>query len=126
MNPRDAIVMALTPGSPFNAKGLVFRSALSLCAFTDLSLGEITDLLAGDLAPMVTCKPSKKGKGFLVALREVEAQAEAAQQQLVAVGGPAFVAPLQGGVIIPPPEPLVIQVDVAEEMEEAFEAEDEF
>lgn len=124
MNPRDAIVMALTPGSPFNAKGLIFRSAMSLCAFTDLSLGEITDLLAGDLAPMVTCKPSKKGKGFLVALREVEAQAEAAQQQVVAVGGPAFVAPPQV-LAIPqdPPMPIVIQV---EEMEEAFEPEDEF
>lgn len=69
MNPQDIIVTALTPGSPFNEKGMIYRSVESLSAIVGLPTGEVMGLLAGDLAGMVSCKPSKKGKGLLVALK---------------------------------------------------------
>ncbi len=70
MNTTDKIVTALTPGSIFNRNGMVFRSVASLAAFAGMEEDEILELLGGDLAQMVTCKPSKKGKGILVALTE--------------------------------------------------------
>lgn len=69
MHPQDTIVTALTPGTPFNPKGLIYRSVISLAEITNLPYAEVLGLLAGDLAGMVSCKPSKKGKGLLVALK---------------------------------------------------------
>jgi hypothetical protein len=92
MNPRDAIILALTPGTPFNDKGLVFRSADALGAFAGIETAEVMDLLVGDLAQLVTCKPSKKNKGVMVALK-AQLQAQPAAQVKIA-GGPAFNAPL--------------------------------
>jgi hypothetical protein len=98
MNPRDAIVTALTPGSPFNPNGLVFRSVQSLCAFAQLEVPEIMELLAGDLAAQVACKPGKKGK-VLVALKvhlpEPAPVPAGAVQQVQVAGGPAFNPPPQ-------------------------------
>lgn len=88
MNPRDAIILALTPGTPFNDKGLVFRSADALGAFAGIETAEVMDLLVGDLAQLVTCKPSKKNKGVMVALK-AQLQANPAAQVKIA-GGPAF------------------------------------
>jgi len=68
VNPTDTIVTALTPGSIFNRNALVFRSVASLAEFTGLAENEVLDILNGDLVALVTCKPSKKGKGILVAL----------------------------------------------------------
>jgi len=68
VNTTDKIVTALTPGSIFNRNGLVFRSVGSLAEFAGMEDDEILELLNGDLAQLVTCKPSKKGKGILVAL----------------------------------------------------------
>lgn len=68
MNTTDKIVTALTPGSIFNRNGLVFRSLGSLASFTELEEDEVLALLNGDLSDLVTCKPSTKGKGILVAL----------------------------------------------------------
>ena len=70
MNTTDKIITALTPGSIFNRNGLIFRSVFSLAEFSGLEENEVLELLNGDLAQMVTCKPSKKGKGILVALTE--------------------------------------------------------
>lgn len=91
MNPQDIIVTALTPGSPFNEKGLIYRSVESLSAIVGLPTGEIMGLLAGDLAGMVSCKPSKKGKGLLVALK---ANLPPAQPQPALVGVAVHEAPL--------------------------------
>lgn len=92
MNPRDAIIMALTPGSPFNEKGLIYRSTQTLGAFAGIEAGEVLDLIAGDLSAMVSCKPSKKGKGIMVALKaQLQAQPVA---PLKVAGGPAFNVPL--------------------------------
>ena len=68
MNTADKLVTALTPGSIFNRNGLIFRSLSSLASFAELEEGEVLELLNGDMAQIVTCKPSKKGKGILVAL----------------------------------------------------------
>lgn len=91
MNPRDAIILALTPGTPFNEKGLVFRSAATLGAFAGIEPGEVLDLLVGDLGPLVTCKPSKKNKGVMVALKD---QLQNRAVPIKIAGGPAFNAPL--------------------------------
>jgi hypothetical protein len=80
VNTTDKIVTALTPGSIFNRNGLVFRSAKSLAEFSGITEDEVLATLNGDLAVLVTCKPSKKGKGILVALtaiHEAQQQAEA-------------------------------------------------
>jgi hypothetical protein len=92
MNPLDAIILALTPGTPFNDKGLVFRSVDTLRAFAGISTNEVMDLLIGDLALLVTCKPSKKNKGVMVALK-AQLQVQPPVQIKIA-GGPAFNAPL--------------------------------
>lgn len=95
MNTTDKIITALTPGSIFNRNGLVFRSAKSLAEFAGVPEDEVLALLNGDLAQMVTCKPSKKGKGILVALTAmVEAQAQANQE---AANAPAVVAAIPVG-----------------------------
>ncbi len=77
MNTTDKIVTALTPGSIFNGNGLVYRSLGALAEFTGLAEDEVLELLNGDMSQVVTCKPSKKGKGILVALIE---QAQLQQQ----------------------------------------------
>jgi hypothetical protein len=68
VNATDKIITALTPGSIFNRNGKVFRSISSLAQFAGLEEAEVLELLNGDLTDVVTCKPSKKGKGILVAL----------------------------------------------------------
>lgn len=93
MNPRDAIIVALTPGTPFNEKGLVYRSAETLSAFAGISPDEVRDLLVGDLAQMVSCKPSKKKAGVLMVALKAQLQAQPPAPIKVA-GGPAFNAPL--------------------------------
>lgn len=84
MNTTDKIVTALTPGSIFNRNGLVFRSVASLASFAGMEEDEILELLGGDLAQMVTCKPSKKGKGILVALTDQIPADDADQVQILA------------------------------------------
>ena len=71
MNVTDKIITALTPGSIFNRNGLIFRSLGSLAAFAKLEEAEVLELLNGDLVDLVTCKPSARGKGILVALTAV-------------------------------------------------------
>lgn len=88
MNPRDVIVTSLTPGTPFNPKGKIYRSVKSLGVITGISEGDIMELLAGDLAALVSCKPSAKGKGLLVALKN-----QLPAEQVQVVGGPAFNPP---------------------------------
>lgn len=129
MNPRDAIVLALTPGSPFNANGLVFRSVQSLRAFTQLEVPEIMEILAGDLAAQVTCRPSKKPeKGLMVALKAY-IPAPGVQQVQIA-GGPAFHAPLAEAVVKAAALNAPIHVgmpSVEPKLSEAFvDADDEF
>lgn len=70
MNSIDKIVAALTPGSIFNRNNLVFRSVDTLASFTGMEVNEVLELLNGDLVQLVTCKPSKKGKGILVAMTD--------------------------------------------------------
>lgn len=102
MNPQDIIVTALTPGTPFNEKGLIYRSVNSLAAIVGLPTGEVMGLLAGDLAGMVSCKPSKKGKGLLVALKanipaDIQ-QPAPAPEPLVAAFGEALGFGVMGNV----------------------------
>jgi hypothetical protein len=115
MNPRDIICTALTPGSPFNPKDKIFRSVNTLAAFCSMEPGEVLELLAGDLAPEVVCKPSPK-KGVLVALR---AQLPPAQDgdgpQVVAVGGPALNPPAPGAPENPPNEAEEEEPDIEDE-----------
>jgi hypothetical protein len=110
MNTNDRIITALTPGSIFNRKGHVFRSLKALADFAELETAELVDLLNGELAPMLTCKPStQKGKGgILVALT--------AQAEVAALAAEDFA--VEGEV---PPEPLgedepVEEVDVLNEL----------
>jgi len=113
MKAQDVIVTALTPGSPFNPKGKIYRSVKSLAAITGYPAEEIFSLLAGDLAALVACKPSNKGKGLLVALK---AQLPAAPvEQVLVAGGNAFVPPAPplyavdgaGGLLGLAPPPIV-------------------
>ncbi len=87
MNTTDKIITALTPGSIFNRNGLIFRSLSSLASFTELEEGEVLELLNGDLAGVVTCKPSTKGKGILVALT-AQIPAEVEDGPVAIVAGP--------------------------------------
>lgn len=79
MHPVDAIVMALSPGSPFNQNGKVFRSAKSLAQFASIPQNEVLGLVAENLADRVTIRPSAKHpeNGPLIALTEfIPAQQE--------------------------------------------------
>ena len=70
MNPIDAVIMALSPATPFNPQSKVWRSADALAQFAGITKPELQDLIAGDLAAQAVCRPSKKPeKGFLVALK---------------------------------------------------------
>lgn len=90
MNPNDSIIMALTPGTPFNAQNKVWRSLATLAQFARIPAAEVQDLLAGDLAEQVICRPSKHPeKGFLVALKAHVPAAPENQVQIL--GGPAVV-----------------------------------
>ena len=86
MNTTDKIVTALTPGSIFNRNGHVFRSIATLAEFADMDQDEVLGLLNGDMAALVTCKPSKKGKGILVALTDQIPQQEEDGPVVVAAG----------------------------------------
>lgn len=70
MNPVDAIITALTPGSLFNQSGKVFRSTKALAQFAGVEQNEILELLQDNLADQVTIRPSAKRpeNGPLVAL----------------------------------------------------------
>ncbi len=95
MNTTDKVVTALTPGSIFNRNGLIFRSVSSLASFAGMEEGEILELLNGDMSQMVTCKPSKRGKGVLVALTNqipVEEGGETPVAQLAVLAGNAIQA----------------------------------
>lgn len=71
MNNQDIIITALTPGSPFNANNKIWRSVSTLSTFCECEPSDILEIIAGDLGQQVTCKPSTKGKGILVALRDL-------------------------------------------------------
>lgn len=91
MHPNDIIISCLTPGSVFNQQEKTWRSLKTLVAFTNLTHAEVLGILHGDLAGMVTLKPSKKFLGsILVALKQY-VQAEG-PPHLVA-GGNAHVPP---------------------------------
>ncbi len=96
MNTRDRIITALTPGSAFNANGLIWRSVHALSQFAGVAPEEALELLAGDLADVVVVRPSQTGKGLLAALKEhvPHAANQGQDEQVNAVGGPAFNAPL--------------------------------
>ncbi len=87
MNTTDKIITALTPGSIFNRNELIFRSLGSLASFTELEENEVLELLNGDLVDVVTCKPSAKGKGILVALT-VQIPVEVPDGPVAIVAGP--------------------------------------
>ncbi len=97
MNTRDRIITALTPGSAFNANGLVWRSIDALSQFAGVSSEEALELLAGDLADIAVVRPSQTGKGLLAALKVHVPQAanKGQHEQVNALGGPAFNAPLE-------------------------------
>ena len=103
MNPIDAVVMALSPATPFNPQSKVWRSAEALAQFAGITKPELQDLIAGDLAAQIICKPSKKPeKGFLVALKAqlpAEAPALPEAEDLVAdeVPGPTPEPEAPGG-----------------------------
>lgn len=104
MNSTDRIVTALTPGSMFNRKGLVFRSVKSLAEFAGISEEDVLNILNGDLVAIVTCKPSGKGKGILVGLNEA---IQAAQE---AAAGPVAIQAMPGA----PGAPLVAEAPEVE------------
>jgi len=105
MNPQDAIMMALTPGSPFNPKGLVFRTASSLCAFSGQSMDRVLDILAGDLSQIVTMKPSKKNPQVLmVARRDL---AEELEKKKLAAKAAAPIKVIGGNIFAENPEPIM-------------------
>ncbi len=96
MNTRDVIVTALTPGSPFNRNGLIWRSIGALSQFAGLEPAETLELLAGDLADVATVRPSQTGMGLLAALRDNVPQAANQGEedpQVAIAGGPAYNAP---------------------------------
>ena len=97
MNPVDAVVQALTPGSLFNQNGRIFRSAKALAQFAGTDHGGLLEILEGNLAEQVTVRPKAKRpeNGFLVALKEnVPDQQEPAEgPQVKVVGGNAVPAP---------------------------------
>lgn len=87
MNPVDAVVTALTPGSVFNQNGKVFRSAKALAQFASVEQKEILGLIAEHLADQVTIRPSAKRpeNGPLIALTQfVPDQEEPAVVKIVA------------------------------------------
>lgn len=111
MNPVDAIVMALTPGSPFNQNGKVFRSAKALAQFATIEQQEVLGLIAEHLADQVTIRPSAKRpeNGPLIALTQfVPMQDEPAQVQIVA-----------GNAVAPEGEEVPAAAPVPEEQAEA-------
>lgn len=91
LNPRDAIIAALTPGTPFNPHGYVFRSVSTLAQFAGVTNGEVMELILGDLSSQVQCKPNNKHpeQGVYAARRELAAlesqtQAEAPKIKILA------------------------------------------
>ena len=118
MDPRDIIVTALTPGTPFNTKERIWRSVGTLAAFCELEAGDVMALLVGDLADQVTCKPSgQEGKGILVALKaNVNEAEEEADPQVIVAGGP---------VMNPPDDAEVELIEVAVGPDLGGEAEEE-
>ena len=113
MNTRDRIICALTPGSAFNANGLIWRSIDALSQFAGVTLEETLELLAGDLADIVVVRPSQTGKGLLAALKEHIPQAanQGQDEQVAVVGGPAFngpVDPLVEAAEAPAEEPVEV------------------
>ena len=120
MNTRDRITTALTPGSPFNANGLIWRSVQALSQFAGCNPDETLELLAGDLADAVVIRPSNAGKGLLAALKEhiPEAANQGDGEVMNVAGGPAFNAPPEAV-----PEPMEEAVEMAQPP--APEAQDE-
>lgn len=119
MNPQDIIKVALTPGSPLNPNGKIFRSVKALAGFANLGEEDVMDILLGDLAGEVQCKPSQD-KGTLVALRANVVPAEQGEDIVAQVaGGPAFNPPQEQGaagqpevaVLIDPDAPVQVEVD---------------
>ncbi len=93
MNPRDAIVKALTPGDMFNQKGLVWRSLSTLTQFACVGVPEILDILDEHFQGLVTVRPNTTHpqRGPLVALNEYIIPVEPAPgaPQVVVMGGNA-------------------------------------
>lgn len=111
MNPVDAIVMALTPGSAFNQAGKVFRSAKALSQFATIEQQEVLGLVAEHLADQVTIRPSAKRpeNGPLIALTQfVPMQDEPAQVQIVA-----------GNAVAPADEEVALEFPIPEDQAEA-------
>ncbi len=97
MNTTDRIVAALSPGSPFNANGLVWRSVTSLAQYAGVGVEEVLELLVGNLAADVAVKPSKKKDVGLLAALKVNLPGEHdADGPVVIAGGPVFNPP-EGG-----------------------------
>ncbi len=111
MNTRDRVITALTPGSPFNTNGLIWRSVQALSQFAGCSYEETLELLVGDLGDIAVVRPSQTGKGLLSALKaHVPQAANPGQAEVVAaVGGPAFNAPAEVA-----PEPMEEAVEMPE------------
>lgn len=97
MSARDRIITALTPGTPFNSSGLVWRSVDALSRFAGLDPDQTLEILAGDLAEEVAVRPSKTNAGLLAALKaQIPQAADPGDDVQVAVaGGPAFNAPAE-------------------------------
>ena len=112
MNVNDKIVTALTPGSFFNRKGLIFRSLRALSEFAGVDPEGLLEVLNGELAAVVTCKASGKGKGILVAL--TAHIPEGAQEVPDAEQAPGNVKP---GYMLFGDQDAAVQVEVAQELE---------
>ena len=131
MNTNDRIITALTPGTPFNVHGRIFRSIEVLAAYAGITVDAAIDLLVGDLASLTAIKPVKKGgqHRLMAALRvnlPAASEGQAAEPPMIKVaGGTAYAGPatntiqaaVQGGVA---------QAAVAEPSKEVWvESEDE-
>jgi hypothetical protein len=96
MNPRDAIVKALTPGDMFNQKNHIWRSIRTLTQFASCDQAEVLNTLDEHFQNLVSVKPntSHPEHGPLVALNQFLPIPE--PDEVVAVmGGPAVGAPPQ-------------------------------
>lgn len=122
MNIRDRVIIALTPGSPFNANALVWRSIEALAQFAGISAGQTLELLAGDLGDVAVVRPS--AKGLVAALKEHVPPADKVgdkpqDEQIAVAGGNAF-PPLQeknpcaqidlGGGLVEPDSGMLVEL----------------
>ena len=118
INPRDAIIAALTPGTPFNPHNYVYRAVQTLAQFAGVEPSEVMELILGDLSSQIQCKPNRKHpeQGVYAALRSVVELEGAVTEGL----GPKIKI-LAGNAVAP--AAAAVQADAPETEEEVEESE---